>query len=120
MNKFLGCGIGFFLCLAAQGQAQTKVLESPDGTIKLYYQEGNNLNKPLTYHLDYAKTPVVTEGTIQLQCANHSLKLRKTELCKKRDRWQTVYGDRRSIPENYNQQLIRFQVGDDSNLQLTI
>ena len=120
MKKKSGYWIVCFLYMAAQCHGQTGVLKSPDGSIELNFKTGSNLIEPLTYKLNYAKTTVVPGGTIQLKCTGHSLQLKKSVQSKKRNRWQALYGERKFIPENYNQQLLQFQAREDSSLQLTI
>lgn len=118
MKKIIGCCIFWLLFFAENSSAQIKTLQSPDGTIELKFQTGSNLNEPLTYQLFYSHKPVVNTGKIRLNISDEKITLNKTGQTKKRGNWQTVYGERKSIPENYNQLKLSFQ--SDTGLQLTV
>jgi alpha-glucosidase len=51
---------------------------------------------------------------------DESLVLKKVERIKKKGLWQTVYGERKFIPENYNQLKLSFQPQRKTGFQLTL
>lgn len=120
MKKMIGCCIVCFLLFAEKISAQVNQLLSPDGNIQLSFQTGNHLNEPFTYRLFYLNKPVVSPGKIKLNIDDQNLHLKKTEKSKKTGCWQTLYGERKFIPENYNQLKFLFEAKGNSGLQLTL
>lgn len=97
--------IGLVL-LATQGFSQKVTLTSPDGHIKASFSTGNNNKAVVSYNLFYNKQPVLTNATIALdmeQLSTTNFSLSKIKRNKVASSWKTVYGERRVIPENYNQ-----------------
>ncbi|MEO5685648.1 MAG: glycoside hydrolase family 97 catalytic domain-containing protein [Chitinophagaceae bacterium] len=120
MKKMIGCCLVYFMIFADNGFAQKNTLKSPDGTIAVKFQAGSTLNEPLTYQLFYTNKPVINDGKISLQYSDRQIQLKKTTSGSKQGSWQTVYGERKFIPENFNQVTFSFQAQDDSSARLTL
>jgi alpha-glucosidase len=120
MKKTFVCYIGCFLLFTGQIPAQMSHLFSPDGKTELSFQTGSHLTDPLIYQLSYLKKPVISTGRIKLDVDDQNLVVKKAERSKTQNRWQTVYGERKFIPENYNQLKFTFQQSGNSGLQLTL
>ncbi|RZK02640.1 MAG: hypothetical protein EOO46_18400, partial [Flavobacterium sp.] len=120
MNKIIACLLVGFFCFAENGFAQMNTLKSPDGRIEIQFQTADNLNEPLTYRLLLANKPVINSGKIKLDIEDQKLVVKKVEQSKKRGRWKTVYGERKFIPEKYNQLKLSFQPVEATELRLTI
>lgn len=120
MRKLIVCSIicSFFFTLHTS--AQIKKLISPDQSIQLDFQAGHRLGELLTYQLFYNDKPVIITGKIKLDMNDESLVLKKVERIKKKGLWQTVYGERKFIPENYNQLKLSFQPQRKTGFQLTL
>src|SRR6478672_565869 len=120
MWKLIVCSV---VCLFSVGQkisAQINRLTSPDQHTRLNFQVGDYLNDLLTYRLFYNDRPIVITGKIRLNISDGRLVLKKIEQSKKNGRWQTVYGERKFIPEDYSQVKLSFCQEQNGGLQLTL
>ncbi|RZK06569.1 MAG: alpha-glucosidase, partial [Flavobacterium sp.] len=120
MNKIIGCLLVSFFCFAETGSCQMNSLKSPDGRIEIKFQTANNLNEPITYQLFWTNKPIINSGKIRLDIEDQKLVVKKVEQSKKRGHWKTVYGERKFIPENFNQLKLSFQPVEATGLRLTI
>ncbi|RYY65287.1 MAG: alpha-glucosidase, partial [Chitinophagaceae bacterium] len=120
MNKIIGCLLVSFFCFAETGLCQMNSLKSPDGRIEIKFQAADNLNEPLTYQLFLANKPVINSGKIKLDIEDQKLVLKKVGHSKKRGHWKNDYGERKFIPENFNQLKLSFQPVEATGLRLTI
>lgn len=103
IKKYLFIGL---VLLAAQSFSQKVTLRSPDGHIKASFSTGSNSKAVVTYNLFYKKQPLLTNATIALdmeQLSTDGFSLLKIKRNKVSSSWQTVYGERKTIPDNYNQ-----------------
>lgn len=108
------------LLFVVSGFAQEDVLASPNGQYQLRFMWGQQLTEPLTYQLFATKQPVISDGKISLQIGEQRLALIKKHQSKKRGTWQTVYGERKAVPEHYNQVTLQFESLEGTGLRLTL
>ncbi|GAA4729240.1 glycoside hydrolase family 97 protein [Flavisolibacter ginsenosidimutans] len=121
MEKLIGCFIACCFFFAEKSSGQIKTLKSPDGSIALKLQTGNSVDEPLAYQLFCGDKSVINAGKLKLNTGNTlKLQLQKAHLTKVRSQWKTVYGERKFIPENYNQLKLLFDSDEDSRLRLTL
>lgn len=120
MRKLIGCSVVCLFLFIVNASAQTNSLTSPDSRIQLNFQLGNRLSEILSFQLFYSNNTVVNEGRIKLDMIDQNLVLRKVKHDKKRGRWQTVYGERKFIPDNYNELRLFFRSEEDASFQLVL
>lgn len=108
--------------IAVQGFSQTITLSSPDKNVKAVFSYGSNIQSLVSYTLFIGGEQALKKGMIAfdmeaLNSANFSLTevKRKTILSS----WQTVYGERKNIPDRYNEISFQFE-SSDKNSQLKI
>ncbi|WP_121352067.1 glycoside hydrolase family 97 protein [Flavisolibacter nicotianae] len=105
-----------------QGFSQSRNLASPDGRIRLRFSTGRQLNALLSYDLSTGQ-PVLQKATIgvavrELGDAPFALAGVKTKKVSRS--WTTVVGERKSIPENYNELQFSFRATGRSNASVVI
>ncbi|MGN6298641.1 MAG: glycoside hydrolase family 97 catalytic domain-containing protein [Ginsengibacter sp.] len=108
--------------IAVQGFSQKITLSSPDKNIKAIFSYGSNIQSLVSYTLFIGGEQALKKGMIAfdleaLNSATFSLSevKRKTVLSS----WQTVYGERKNIPDKYNEVSFEFK-SSDKNSQLKI
>lgn len=108
--------------IAVQGFSQKITLSSPDKNIKAIFSYGSNIQSLVSYTLFIGGEQALKKGMIAfdleaLNSATFSLSevKRKTVLSS----WQTVYGERKNIPDKYNEVSFEFKSSDE-NSQLKI
>jgi alpha-glucosidase len=101
--------------IAVQGFSQKITLSSPDKNIKAIFSYGSNIQSLVSYTLFIGRRQALKKGMIAfdmeaLNSANFSLTevKRKTILSS----WQTVYGERKNIPDRYNEVSFQFKSSD--------
>jgi len=101
--------------IAVQGFSQKITLSSPDKNIKAIFSYGSNIQSLVSYTLFIGRQQALKKGMIAfdmeaLNSANFSLTevKRKTIL----SFWQTVYGERKNIPDRYNEVSFQFKSSD--------
>jgi alpha-glucosidase len=101
--------------IAVQGFSQKITLSSPDKNIKAIFSYGSNIQSLVSYTLFIGRQQALKKGMIAfdmeaLNSANFSLTevKRKTILSS----WQTVYGERKNIPDRYNEVSFQFKSSD--------
>ena len=121
MMKIAKCAwIVCFLFFVVTGFAQTRLLKSPDGKLQLRYEAGGTLSEPLAFNLFCAGQPVLKGGNVKLNAGEQPVMLKKIEQSKKNSQWQTVYGERKFVPENYNQVRLSFAPVGGAGMRLTL
>ncbi|RNI35793.1 alpha-glucosidase [Hanamia caeni] len=108
--------------IAVQGFSQKITLSSPDKNIKATFSYGSSIQSLVSYTLFIGRQQALKKGMIAfdmeaLNSANFSL----TEVKRKTisSSWQTVYGERKNIPDRYNEVSFQFK-SSDQNSQLKI
>ncbi|MGN6267145.1 MAG: glycoside hydrolase family 97 catalytic domain-containing protein [Ginsengibacter sp.] len=108
--------------IAVQGFSQKITLSSPDKNIKATFSYGSSIQSLVSYTLFIGRQQALKKGMIAfdmeaLNSATFSLSevKRKTVLSS----WQTVYGERKNIPDRYNEVSFEFK-SSDKNSQLKI
>src|SRR5690348_4483036 len=101
--------------IEVQGFSQKITLSSPDKNIKAIFSYGSNIQSLVSYTLFIGRQQALKKGMIAfdmeaLNSANFSLTevKRKTILSS----WQTVYGERKNIPDRYNEVSFQFKSSD--------
>ncbi len=108
--------------IAVQGFSQKITLSSPDKNIKATFSYGSSIHSLVSYTLFIGRQQALKKGMIAfdmeaLNSATFSLSevKRKTVLSS----WQTVYGERKNIPDKYNEVSFEFK-SSDKNSRLKI
>lgn len=109
-----------FLFFALTGVAQKGLLKSPDGKFQLWYETGTHLGQPLTYRLLSGTELVLNNGKLVLDAGEQSLVRKNVQRSNKNSSWQTVYGERKVVPENYNEVDLFFESSDSGGTSLTV
>jgi alpha-glucosidase len=107
--------------IAEQGFSQPLNLLSPDGKLKVVVHAASQNNVLVYYDLFYGGA-VLKNAAIgfELKALSSSFTFLRYERRHIASSWQTVYGERKNIPENYNQALLRFQSKSDPSLQVAV
>ena len=100
--------------------AQTFSLQSPDGRYRVELRAGTSLARPLQYNLWAGAAQIAANGNITLLLPDESIRLRKNTRQRKRSSWINRFGEKRVVPELYNQYCLEFDSPSDSNLKLTV
>jgi alpha-glucosidase len=108
--------------IAVQGFSQKITLSSPDKNIKAIFSYGSNIQSLVSYTLFIGRQQALKKGMIAfdmeaLNSANFSLTVVKRKTIS--SSWQTVYGERKNIPDRYNEVSFQFK-SSDQNSQLKI
>lgn len=106
---------------AEQGFSQSINLSSPDGKLKVAVRAASQNNALVHYDLFYGGQ-VLKNAAIgfELKALSSSFSFLGYERSHIASSWQTVYGERKNIPENYNQVLLRFQSKSDPSLKVAV
>ncbi len=87
----------------------TSVIKSPDGTISvlLNSSRGSSMKETASLSIEYMGRKVLLPSSLEVKLRgidlSKNLKVIRTESSSKNDSWTNTFGDRREIPENYNQ-----------------
>ena len=124
MIKFFhsSCLIVCLVLFSERGFSQNMQLNSPDGKVKVNFKTGNQLASLVQYQLSFLGEPVVQNGSIafEIKGDGSTFTCVAKQLTKVNSSWQTVYGERKTIPEKYNQLLLRFKETRDTSINLTV
>jgi len=121
MKKIKIAMIISLVLIAVQGFSQKITLSSPDKNIKAVLSYGSNIQSLISYTLFIGNQQALKKGMIAfdieaLNSANFSLtEVKRNTILSS---WQTVFGERKNIPERYNE--VSFQFKSDKNSQLKI
>lgn len=105
-----------------QGFSQSRNLASPDGRIRVHFSAGRQLNALLSYDLSCGQ-PLLQKATIGIavrELGDEPFALATVKTKKVSRSWTTVVGERRSIPENYNELQFSFKATGHSNASVVI
>jgi alpha-glucosidase len=114
--------IGLVL-LAEQGFSQNITLASPNENLKISFSTGNSIQSLVSYNIFNEDQPVLNNALIAFDIREISSAKFFLSGIKKNtafSSWLTVYGERKSIPDNYNQVFFNFKSPVDTSIQLTI
>jgi alpha-glucosidase len=112
-----------FILFAVQGFTQKITLLSPDKNIKVIFSNGNNIQSLVSYNLFNGDQQVLKKGMIAfdmkaLNSGTFSLSGVKRKAVS--SSWQTVYGERKNIPDKYNEVSFYFKSSANRNTQIKI
>ena len=108
--------------LAVQGFSQKTTLSSPDKNIKVIFSHSSNILSLVSYTLFIGDEQALKKGMIAFDIkASNAVTFSLSEVKRKTvlSSWQTVYGERKSIPDRYNEVSFHFK-SSDKNSQLKI
>ncbi len=118
--------IGLMICLvlfSVQGFSQKTTLASPDKKLKISLYASNSIQSLISYNLVSEGHPVLKNAQVGLDIKEllpttfSLVKIKRNKFCSS---WQTVYGERKNIPDNYNQVIFYFKSNDTSSIQIKI
>jgi alpha-glucosidase len=85
------------------------VIKSPDGTIGvlLNASQGSSIKETASLSIEYMGRKVLLPSSLEITLRgidlSKNLKVIRTESSSKNDSWTNSFGERREVPENYNQ-----------------
>ena len=113
----------FLVLVTEQGLAQNTTLTSPDKKLQVSFSTGHHIQSLVSYNF-------LSQGDIVLAKANIGFEvndltsvefsLSNTKRKSVTSKWQTVYGDRKVIPDNYNQLVFNFKAAKNPGIQLEV
>ena len=109
--------------LAEQGFSQNISLSSPDKNLHISFSTGNNIGSLISYNITSHDQPVLTNAAIAFEInklANVQFSLARLKKNTVFSSWETVYGERKIIPDNYNQLFFYFKSSADTSIQLQV
>jgi len=115
--------VTFFALFFNHGFSQAIKLESPDRNITATIVPGSNAHSLIDYNLANSAGNIIKNGTIGLDVANirdSNYSCGKPQRKSASTSWKPVYGERKIIPENYNQVNLTFTSKRDSSLKLVV
>ena len=121
--KFIPCLMIGLVLLAEQGFSQKVTLASPNENLKISFSTGNSIQTLVSYNIFNEGQPVLNNALIALDIGELSSAKFFLSGVKKNtvfSSWLTVYGERKNIPDNYNQVFFNFKSPVDTSIQLTI
>ena len=117
------CLLFSLLLFAEQGFSQNVTLASPDKKINVSFLMGHNIKSLISYHVLSGEQAALANSTIGFDMDELSAReffLYKTKKNSVSSSWQTVYGDRKTIPDNYNQAVFYFKEKEKGTIQLQV
>ena len=107
--------------LAEQGISQSVRLTSPDGKITVALNAGSDAKSLITYNVFWSGETIFRNALIGFEVANiTTCSFDKYERKSISTSWQTVYGERKVIPEKYNELTFHFKSVEDTSRQVLI
>lgn len=100
--------------------AQAFSLQSPDGRYRVELKAGTSLANPLQYDLWAGSAQIAANGNIKLLLRDETIRLRQNTRQRKRSSWINRFGEKRVVPEVYNQYCLEFDSPSDTQLKLTV
>jgi len=85
------------------------VIKSPDGSISVLLNafQGSSLKETASLSIEYMGRKVLLPSSLEVKLSgidlSKNLKVIRTESSSKNDSWTNSFGERREVPENYNQ-----------------
>src|SRR6185312_378650 len=104
--KHSSCILILLVLFSGQAFSQTAGLSSPNGKVYAFIKPGHTLDSIISYRLFAGAAYIVENGTVGLQVndvTNARFTLTTTTSKRVSRTWQPVYGENKSVPENYNQ-----------------
>ena len=113
------------ICLvlfSERGFSQSFVCSSPDKKIWVSLKPGNNCASLFTYTLTRDGNPAIANASlgVVLNGANPSLKATLVNRPPVRSSWETVYGERKQVADNYNSIAINFVGGNNAAISILV
>ena len=109
--------------LAEQGFSQNISLSSPAKNLHISFSTGDNINSLITYNITSNGQPILTNAAIAFEInklADLQFSLARLKKNTVFSSWETVYGERKNIPDNYNQLFFYFKSKADTSVKLQV
>ncbi len=109
--------------LAEQGFSQNISLSSPDKNLHISFATGKKIGSLISYNITSFNQPVLTHASIAFatdKLADMHFSLARLKKNTVFSSWETVYGERKIIPDNYNQLFFYFKSAVDTSIQLQV
>ena len=109
--------------LAEQGFSQNISLSSPAKNLHISFSTGDDINSLITYNITSNGQPVLTNAAIAFEInklADLQFSLARLKKNTVFSSWETVYGERKNIPDNYNQLFFYFKSQADTSVKLQV
>ncbi|MGZ3960652.1 MAG: glycoside hydrolase family 97 catalytic domain-containing protein [Flavisolibacter sp.] len=122
-SKVRNIFIIILVLVTGQGLSQSLKLSSPDGNLRVSLQTGNQATALVRYDLSYKGHSLLQHASIGFELDTgfaSSFILKRVDRKQVSATWEPVYGERKHIPENYRELLLRFHAVTDPALGLTI
>lgn len=107
------------VCLFSLNASAAKVLKSPDGNVAMTFdiKDLHQQKKCAVYSVKYKGKDIVTDSQMGFVLENgpaldSGFKLSKTKTSCNNTTWTQVYGERKTVPDNYNQLVINLKNAD--------
>ena len=124
MNKFL-VGSYMVICLvlfSERGFSQSVTCSSPNGRLSILMKTGTAYNALLHYSLQNGGVTVVPKGVLGLEgnydATVFAASVKRNALVN--TSWETVYGERKKITDNYNSLEILYTSASNAGVQLQV
>jgi alpha-glucosidase len=117
---------GLSICLVlfmVQGFSQKVMLTSPGRNVKVSFSTGNSIESLISYNMVSEAGLVLKNAVVGLdikELSSTAFFLFKTKKSAFRTTWQTVYGERKNIPDKYNQVIFYFKPKGTSPVRIKI
>lgn len=95
-------------------------IHSPDGKIRFYYNIDKVDDSKLKYHIDYLDKEVILPSELGLTNWYEGVTIVKVIDTSINENWNTIYGERSFVNNQYNQRIIILKNSDDSRRHLWI
>jgi len=112
-----------FALFSVQSFSQTLSLLSPSKNLQVSFFVGKKIDSLVSYRLLSEGQTVLKNGRIRFDIdafSNIEFALYKVSTNTVLSSWKTVYGERKNIPENYNQVKFYFKSKDDTAIQIIV
>lgn len=111
---------------AKQGFSQQIDISSPDSLISVRIKPGSDLSNIIDYEVNYKGIHILKKSSVGVKLGDSSQSQQVNFVSEKRDsrfqNWETVYGEKRFIPQKYNEISLIFHSKEmnDRNIKLVL
>lgn len=117
------CLLFSLVLLAEQGLSQNVTVASPDKNLKVSFSAGHNIKSLISYQVSSGGQVTLANSVIGFdidELSSTEFSLSSTKRNSVSSSWQTVYGDRKNIPDHYNQVIFYFKEKKEGAAQLQV